>query len=493
MNRLFVQFVIICLLPIVSVVAQKRGIAYGYHSPEDLEVQSPATTWWYNWSEAPESTVANNYLNYGFEFVPMTWNGNYNITRLRNFLINHPETKYLLAFNEPNFVHQANLTPQQAAALWPALEAVADEFNLKLVAPAVNYCDVCVEANGVVYSDPVTYLDDFFAACSGCRVDYIAVHSYMNTVGALQWYLNRFKKYQKPIWLTEFAGWENNGNINNPDDQINFMIGAVDMLEYDSAIFRYSWFIGRGPGINNYPFIDILGANGVLTPIGEIYKQMPVHDPDQIIQVPALIQAENYNHMNGILIERTSDVSGFANVGYIEAGDWLEYMVEVPQTAEYHVILRIASTKVSSLKLLIDGVEIKEFNLPNTSGWQNWETFAGKAGLASGIHTIRLKAATDGFNINWFQIAGETYGVNDHFKQNSGLNVHYGNCPGLIHISGNDRIEKLQIGNLFGSDVLKIPFSPMIDLNDLPSGIYTLTAMDKDNRIIGHQKITLTH
>ena len=29
----------------------KRGIAYGYHSPNDLEVLSPEISWWYNWSE----------------------------------------------------------------------------------------------------------------------------------------------------------------------------------------------------------------------------------------------------------------------------------------------------------------------------------------------------------------------------------------------------------------------------------------------------------
>ncbi len=273
--------------------SQKRGMAYGHHSPEDLQVLSPEISWWYNWVETPENSVVNVFGNYGFEFVPMTWNGNLNETKLRNFL----KAKYLLAFNEPNFLEQANMKPSEVAAQWPRLEAIADEFNLKIVAPAVNYCGECVTENGTTYTDPFQYLDDFFEVCPDCRVDHIAVHSYMNTVSALQWYIGKFKKYEKPIWLTEFAGWEYNDNINDVNDQISFMIGAVDFLEADPDVFRYAWFIGRRDGINSFPYIDLLGANGVLTQLGEVYKQMPTHDADQVVEIPATIEAEAYNKM----------------------------------------------------------------------------------------------------------------------------------------------------------------------------------------------------
>jgi hypothetical protein len=61
---------------------------------------------------------------------------------------------------------QANLTPSAAAALWPKLEAIAKPYNLKIAAPAVNYCGNCVEENGVTYTDPIKYLDDFFCCMS---------------------------------------------------------------------------------------------------------------------------------------------------------------------------------------------------------------------------------------------------------------------------------------------------------------------------------------
>jgi hypothetical protein len=76
----YLPFLIFIITGIYSASAQseKRGIAYGYHSPEDMEALSPDVTWWYNWSVTPESSVANVFQDYDFEFVPMAWNGNYN-------------------------------------------------------------------------------------------------------------------------------------------------------------------------------------------------------------------------------------------------------------------------------------------------------------------------------------------------------------------------------------------------------------------------------
>jgi hypothetical protein len=211
----FILLVLISFLLITPAKSQtkKRGLAYGYHYPEDLQILSPEISWWYNWSVAPENSVAEVYGNYGFEFVPMAWNGNFDEIKLRAFLANHPETKYLLAFNEPNFIDQANMKPSEAASQWPRLEAIADEFNLKIVGPAVNFCGNCVQENGITYTDPVKYLDDFFDACPGCRVDYIAVHCYMNTLSALEWYMGLFKNTGNPFGLLNSRAGSQTGTL----------------------------------------------------------------------------------------------------------------------------------------------------------------------------------------------------------------------------------------------------------------------------------------
>lgn len=489
----YFSFLALFFFLITSLSAQnhKRGIAYGYHSPEDLAILSPEVSWWYNWSEAPESAVAEVFGNYGFEFVPMTWNGNFNETKLRGFLANHQETKYLLAFNEPNFLNQASMTPTAAAAQWPRLEAIADDYNLKISSPAVNYCGSCVQENGITYTDPIKYLDDFFAACPGCRVDYIATHCYMNTVSALQWYIGLYKKYGKPVWLTEFAGWEPNGNISDLNDQISFMMGAVDYLESDTSVFRYSWFIGRGSGINTYPFIDILGANGQLTELGKIYKQMPVHNPDQLIDIPGTIEAENYNTMKGILIEKTMDISGFANVAYIESGDWLDYKINVTEANEYDIRFRFASTKVCGLNILIDGSYVRTQNFPNTNGWQNWHTVFNKITLSTGIHTLRLQAGTDGFNLNWVHIGDGAAAIAEDETNIKKLEVFPNPGHGNFTIKTTEKTVELRVMDLVGNKVAQLPISDFISLEYLKPGVYIMQALDKNGAVLTFKKITI--
>jgi hypothetical protein len=466
-------------------------MAYGHHSPEDMLKLSPEISWWYNWSEEPESPVAPVFRNYGFEFVPMTWNGNFNEAKLRGYMDSHPETKYLLAFNEPNFKDQANMTPSAVAAIWPKLEAIAKSYNLKIVGPAVNYCGNCVTENGTTYTDPIKYLDDFFAACPTCKVDYIAVHCYMNNVSALQWYVGLFKKYGKPIWLTEFAGWESNGTIKTLNDQINFMVGAVDYLETDPGIFRYSWFIGRASGINNYPFIDLLGGNGELTALGDIYKQMPVHSDSKVVNIPLRIEAESYNRMSGILLEKTSDVTGFANVGYIDAGDWLEYKINVPKTDNFALNFRVAAIKNGTLDILVDGVSQQNLNFTSTNGYQVWSTFTSDINLSSGTHTIRLQAITNGFNINWFEIGEVVTSVNDLPYIKRAWSVFPNPGDGHFTVRSGEGISKFNLFTLSGQLIYSTNFTNQLDLGHLSCGLYFLQAVDLHDRTISIQKISI--
>src|SRR4030042_2145427 len=108
--------------------SSKKGIAFGYLTEADMAEISEGMSWWYNWAVVPENGVKDVFEGYDMHFVPMTWNGLFNETSLRPFYESHPDAKYLLGFNEPNFTTQANLTPREAAALWPKLEAIAKDL-----------------------------------------------------------------------------------------------------------------------------------------------------------------------------------------------------------------------------------------------------------------------------------------------------------------------------------------------------------------------------
>jgi hypothetical protein len=242
----------------------KRGLSYDFQSQNDLAALK-GISWFYNWSPKPNIAVPSN-----IEFVPMIW-GSKDLTA--SAIASIPAgSKYLLGFNEPNFHVQGNLSPQQAAQLWPQVEQIASSKGLKLVSPAINYCG---PTNDCWNTNPFDWLDQFFAACNGClnRMDYIAAHWYACGATAqapyLQNYLAGFQKYNKKIWLTEWSCGDDS-NLQSPSQQAQYMKQVIDLIENSDQIFRYAWFSGRTPYIPN---VDTFGADGQLTsPVGTTYN-----------------------------------------------------------------------------------------------------------------------------------------------------------------------------------------------------------------------------
>lgn len=251
----------------------KRGIAYGHHSDADMTALQGAVTWWYNWAHVPDAELGDGTpLALGVEYVPMVWGGTFDVDAMVAEI--PADAGVLLGFNEPNFGAQANLSAADAAALWPQLEQIADARDLLLVSPAVNYC-----GGDCQDTDPFHYLDEFFAACPDCRVDRVAFHVYVGCHpdgdNAAQWLIDHVENYQdrfsQPLWLTEFACTD----AASFDEQIAFMADAVAYLESEPRIERYAWFSGRFEGI---PFVDLLGGDGELTPLGQAYVAAPHED-----------------------------------------------------------------------------------------------------------------------------------------------------------------------------------------------------------------------
>lgn len=254
--------------------SSKRGIAYDLASAEDLSALSPGVSWWYDWGLRPNAAVPADYrARYGIDFQPMLWNGNFEATDVTTWLQSQPNVRHLLLLNEPNLTDQANLTPSQAAALWPRYEAVAAATGVKLVGPAITWGTM------TGYADPVVWLDAFYAAyrsANGNRdpqIDYLAFHWYDYGLGAQ---LDRLTKYGKPFWVTEFANWHSQtdgAQIDTVAQQKTQMTEMVATCESRADVFRYAWFTGRWS--NDVHHTSLLGENGVLTELGKHYLSLP--------------------------------------------------------------------------------------------------------------------------------------------------------------------------------------------------------------------------
>jgi hypothetical protein len=123
--------------------------------------------------------------------------------------------------------------------------------------------------------------------------------------------------------------------------------------------------------------------------------------------VPGKIEAESYTAMSGIQTENTSDTGGGLNVGWTDTGDWLDYSVNVQNSAAYTFEARVASPNASQQLQLrtSSGTVLAALNVPNTGGWQNWTTVSATVSLTAGAQTLRLYAASTGFNINWINFS----------------------------------------------------------------------------------------
>ena len=255
----------------------KRGLAYDLKNAADLDTLKSGVSWWYNWYHS--STAPTNYYStYQMEFIPMLWGGNTSANDMaivKNFILAHPEIKYLLVMNEPNLVDQANRTPVQAAADWIKYEQViadlaAQQRAIELVGPAMNWGTM------TNYSDPVVWLDDFYAAYKSAnggrppKIDYLAFHWYDYGLAAQ---LDRLQKYGKKIWITEMANW--NPQINSYQKQAAQMVEMVNICETRSDVFRYAWFIGRGSLPDN-KYTYLFDPNpGQLNDLGKLYISLP--------------------------------------------------------------------------------------------------------------------------------------------------------------------------------------------------------------------------
>jgi len=406
-DLLFIGFLMCTPSLLSQTISNKRGVGYDLANSLDAKALASGLSWFYNWGVQPNAYISGLYDSYGLDYLPMTWGATFNETALRSFLTNHPKVKYLLAFNEPNFKSQANLTPSQVVALWPKLEQIAKDFNLKLVGPAVNYSGDNVTENGKNYNDPVTFYDDLFALNPNAKMDYIAIHYYMADVSQLEYHLARLYKYGKKIWLTEFN--MDNGTDETTDQQKNFAVAAIHSLENNPNIFRYAWFLGRADG---YPSISLLSTTyGYLSSLGYIYTKMSSYDANFYHKANTDIPAEQYVNMSGVsLCNLSTDISD-VYIGYIDAGDWLDYNIDTPSEGSYTFSVKMASTQASSINIILEDGTTKTIPVTNSGGWESWKWFSAQLNLKQGHNRIRIVANTSNVNIDLIRVSSLTSGI----------------------------------------------------------------------------------
>ena len=392
----------------------KRGVSFSFNQITDLPLLSPYISWDYNWGNTPTEDAANWFDANEMDFCPMCWNGNYSADRIRTFVAAHPKTKYLLAFNEPNLTDQANMTPAQAAEIWQPVVALAKELNLKLVSPAMNYGTL----SG--YSDPIKWLDEFFAqpGVSLDDVDAIAIHCYMSSPSSVKGYVERFEKYNKPIWMTEFCAWDPvPGSYNT---QMDYMCAVLHYFEQNPKVERYAWFMPRMSGkVESVPYNQLLDHNypAALTELGKLFCNFSPMDTTVWLRNRWIHAGEYVRVANNLMTLRPStdewlkEQSKHDGLMITNFAQNQELTYQIYFSDNYSngkgISIRYCGYTNCICEVLIDGETQRHISLPRTGNTDEWqEAFCELGYIKNGKHALTLKMISGSCYFSGFCVAG---------------------------------------------------------------------------------------
>ena len=229
----------------------------------------------------------------------------------------------------------------------------------------------------------------------------------MGSAGAMKSFIDRFDKYGKPIWMTEFCAWEQ--SVSSVMAQINYMSEAVLMMEKDPRVERYAWFLVRGNGLlNKMPFNQL------------VTDEEPVGLSEQGLVYTGLssFSGEYIEASNPVLANTCADISTWADTEpvasphfyprgdaygslymQIISGQYAEYHISVPKVCKQFSVCYRAYMK-TTLQVSLDGQDYT-IELPRTQD-DEWHTMSVAMPVAAGEHVLRITNQSGNALVHWF-------------------------------------------------------------------------------------------
>ncbi len=193
-----------------------------------------------------------------------------------------------------------------------------------------------------------------------------------------------------------------------------------DGVQIDQIVLSPTTYLTASPGrtSNDSTIVSLSGATAASTTASGPYTGTPVN-------IPGRIQAENFDnggdgtayHDNtagntgGAYRQTDMDIQGCSaggfNLGWIEAGEWANYAVNVQSAGSHTVQLRVASLSGGgSLHIGFNGPSSvwQSVSIPATGGWQTWTTVNVPVTLGAGRQLITVAIDRAGFNLDYIDV-----------------------------------------------------------------------------------------
>jgi len=194
-----------------------------------------------------------------------------------------------------------------------------------------------------------------------------------------------------------------------------------DGVQVDQIVLSPSTYLGRPPGASsNDSTILPHSTSSTFTP-----SSGPTPYFGSPITLPGTVNASDFDNggegvayhdnssgNNGgayrsesVDLEPSSD--GGYDVGWVSAGEWLNYGVNVAASGSYTVQLRVASPNGGgSMHVGFNASNVSTaVSIPATGGYQNWQTISFPATLTAGPQMLMLSFDSSGFNLSRISVA----------------------------------------------------------------------------------------
>jgi len=113
-------------------------------------------------------------------------------------------------------------------------------------------------------------------------------------------------------------------------------------------------------------------------------------------------EAECTDYREGTGVDIYKEATGYV-VGHNQAGEWLEYTVNVKEAGEYTMTASVATGNTDpGFTLSIDGEALAEVPVSGSS-WDEFKDVTAKVTLPAGEHILRLEVTTSWFDIDYLK------------------------------------------------------------------------------------------
>jgi len=303
----------------------------------------------------------------------------------------------------------------------------------------------------------------------------------------------------------------NHSSMSMDVNNFNKANGArVEQYPYNATTNQQFILVDAGSGFykivarHSGRIVEVAGAS---TAAGAIVQQWDNNNqtcgqwklvPATSSQTSVLIQAEDYSAMNGIQVEATTDTGGGSNVGYTETGDWLAYnSINFPTTGSYLIEYRVASGVTGgrlSADLNAGTIQLGNVDVPNTGGWQNWQTVSQTVNVNAGTYNFGVYIQNTGMNINWIKITKAGAGASakmasvetlEEEPETAEFNIYPSPAKSTLFVTTTVSGEKVSIRDQTGTQVSQQKINNnSLDVSRLRTGIYFVVFDQNGKKVI---------